>query len=569
MLRLLLKNKLNIMFLGFTRDETKSRVGRIIGTSIGVIVFCTILYFSNRLISFMYNQLDGEIVNLILDLSLDYVFAAILVVVILTGIATSFYILYLSRDLELLLSLPIKYRTVFIYKFIEILISNSFLFIMLVLPFLIAYGISSAIPLVYYPVSFLIFLAIMSLPTSIGVLIGMLGARYVNPARAKELFGLAGGLIAIAFFIFFQVLPRAIESRIPELKSMEIGAIKKLIVAIFDKPFLKILPTTQGSNALSSFHIGDYGSFGLSFVLILLISAALVFVCIILSQRLYYSGWSSSNRVVLRKRNSGEEAGSRAAAGSRISKIPIFAGVNYLLIKDLKILFRTPIRLMQIFIPFIIYIFIFWTMLNDGGDRNLNIAIELDTMLFLFFPLLTIGIVNMNVSGSNIGGEELNYWILMVSPLTTKKLLQIKIVYSSVISIACGMVGIIALSIMMRPSPVYILLGLLLLVLFSWGESVIGTSIGAIFPEFKPIQSSKSNITFLGGLLIFLSFIIYLLIFAGIVVGVLYAGSALFSWPILVTSLVIVALELIVVLILYNVLVNTSTYRLNRLEWKY
>jgi len=135
--------------------------------------------------------------------------------------------------------------------------------------------------------------------------------------------------------------------------------------------------------------------------------------------------------------------------------------------------------------------------------------------------------------------------LLKVPPVLTKKLLQIKIIYSSIISIVCGITGMIILYFVLRPGPLYLVLGLFLLILFSWGESTIGTSIGASFPEFRPIQSSKNNITFLGGLLTFISFIIYLLVFGGIVIEVLFTG-AYFSWPDLVSFPIIIALELIV-----------------------
>lgn len=120
----------------------------------------------------------------------------------------------------------------------------------------------------------------------------------------------------------------------------------------------------------------------------------------------------------------------------------------------------------------------------------------------------------------------------------------------------------------LKPGPAYLILGFFLILLFSWSEAIVGTSIGSFFPEFKPIQSSKSNITFLGVMLILISLIVYLLIFSSIVIGVLYAGSY-FSWPSLVSFPIIIALEFIIALILYNVLVNLSAYRLNRLEWKY
>jgi hypothetical protein len=88
MLKLLLKNRLNIILPDFTRDAPRSRVGRIIGTTIGAVVFSLILYYSIKLVSLIYNRLDLELADLILDLSLDYVFAAIFIIIILTGIVS-------------------------------------------------------------------------------------------------------------------------------------------------------------------------------------------------------------------------------------------------------------------------------------------------------------------------------------------------------------------------------------------------------------------------------------------------------------------------------------------------
>jgi len=39
--------------------------------------------------------------------------------------------------------------------------------------------------------------------------------------------------------------------------------------------------------------------------------------------------------------------------------------------------------------------------------------------------------VNQNIAGNNIGGEGLQFWILKISPVHTKKLLRTKIILSS------------------------------------------------------------------------------------------------------------------------------------------
>ncbi|MBE3088908.1 MAG: hypothetical protein IMZ41_01375, partial [Actinobacteria bacterium] len=92
MLNLLIRNRLNIILLGYTRDEPKKKAGRIIGTLIVIIIFSLILFYSTKLISLISNKLDMELANIIFDIALDYAFAIIFIFIIFTGIATSLYI---------------------------------------------------------------------------------------------------------------------------------------------------------------------------------------------------------------------------------------------------------------------------------------------------------------------------------------------------------------------------------------------------------------------------------------------------------------------------------------------
>ncbi len=570
MLGLLLKNRLTVIFLGFTRDEPKKRAGRIIGTVIGVIIFSLILYFSTRLISFIFRDLNIELADTIFDIALDYAFAIVFIFILFTGIAASLYILYLSKDLELLLSLPISFRTVFTYKYIEALISNSYLFFIIILPFLIAYGITSKVPLAYYPVMLVIFISVVSIPTSLGVLIGMVAARYVNPARAKEILAVVGGLFGLLIWLSSQIIPRYVQNITPELKSMEIENIRQFILDVFDKPFLKILPSTWGSNTLFFLHNGNYRQFVLSFVFITAVSVSLIFLCIIISQRIYYTGWSSTSQVISRKRSRKIKAEETKVISGKKYGFSLFSGINYLIIKDFKLLTRDVRRLVQLLMPMVMFLFIFfWSFsnqINKGGDINFFINIE--TLLFLFFPLLISGMININVSGNNIGGEGLKFWIIKTSPLHAKRILRTKIIFSSCITALIGSIFMLILYFLYKPGVLMLAAGLFLLILFSWGDSVICTSVGTFFPVFNPPQQNRNNVTFLGGLLILVLFITYFIFFGGIIIGMLFLAKYL-SWPGLVVFPIILVIEIIINIILYNLLINMAAYRLNALEWKY
>ncbi len=569
MLKILIKNKLKIITLGYTRDEPKKKAGRIIGTLIGAAIFSVLLFYSAKLISIIYGRLDIELANIIFDIGFDYIFAVIFIFVIFTGVATSLYVLYLSRDLELLLSLPLGYRTVFTYKYIEALITNSYLFFIAILPVLIAYGFTSEMSIAYYPVMIIVFISVLSIPTSLGVLAGMIAARYINPGKAREILAVIGGLLGLIIWLLSQIISRYAKNISPELKSMGVEDIKQYVIAIFDKPFLKAFPSTWGSNALFYLHNGNYGGFINNFILVMVTSIVLIFICIAISQRIYYSGWSSTSQVNVRKRRKKEKT-EEAEGDYKKRSYSFFTGINYLIFKDFKVIFRDARKLLNIFMPLVMFTFIFfWTISRSVNENSgINFFIPVKIILFLFFPLAVSGIINANLSGNNIGGEGLKFWILKTCPVDMKRILKTKIIFSSALTALCGCLIMVIFYVMYRPGLPYLLLGIVLMILFSWGDSIISTSVGSFFPVFKPSASKKNNISFLGSILNLIVFLVYLLFFAGIAIGMLFLANYL-SWPYYLIFPVIMVLELILDIILYNILVNISAYKLNRIEWKF
>jgi ABC-2 type transport system permease protein len=571
MLGLLLKNKFNIFLLGFTREEKKKRTGRIIRIIICAVIFFLIFYYSSKLFSFVYSSFDEELANTIIAIALDYMFAIVFIFILFTGVATSLYILYQSGDLELLLSLPISYRTVFAYKYIEALISNSYLFFIILFPFLLAYGATSKIPVAYYPVMLIVFISVVSLPTNFGVLIGMLAARYINPARAREMLAVVGGLLGFLVWLASQILPRYVGNLVPDLKAMGSESIQQYIINTFDKSFLKMLPSTAGSNALSSFHNGDYGKFALNFILISFISVTIMALCIMLSQSLYYAGWSGASQMTAGKKRFKKSKVRKEEISGKKYRLSLFSGVNYIVVKDLKLLIRDTRKLIQIIMPAIMFVFIFILSMSPGdieAGSEIDFFIDIKTLLFLFVPLLVSGVINTAVSGNSIGSEELNFWILKAAPLYPKDILKAKIIYGSFVSAAIGCIFMLVPFFYLKVQVLIFVMGLILMILFSWGDSVICTFIGALFPVFEPSQLNKNNISFLGSILSFLFFVIYLLIFSGIVIGVLFTADY-FNWQNFTAFAVIIVIETVINLIIHNILINIGAARLNSIEWKY
>jgi len=568
MLGLLIKNRLKMIFLGFKTGEPGKRAGRIIGVAAGIAVFSLILFYSIKLISFIYNNLNTELANTILKIALDYVFGIIFIFILFSGIATTLYVLYMSKDLELLLSLPISYRTIFIYKYIEALVVNSYLFFIIFLPFLIAYGVTSHIPFIYYPVMLIIFASTVSIPTSLGVLMGMVAARYINPSKAREIFAIVGGLLGLVIWLTSQILPRYMNNLVPELKLTETANIEQQLLAIFEKPFLKIFPSTWSSGSLFYIHNGYYDRFAINFILITVVSGLLMFICIVLSQKIYYTGWSGAHQVSSGRKKIKAEAGLNEVNNeSKVSSI--FSGVNYLIIKEFKILFRDTRRIIQILMPIVMFIFIFFlsfsTHINSG---EFNFAIGTEKLVFLLFPMFISGFANINISGSNIGGEGLKFWILKISPVPARIILRTKIIFSSCITSFIGIFMMIGFYFLYKPGLLTLAAGILFIILFSWGDSLIVTSVGTFFPVFKPYHQNKNSFSFLGGILMMVFFVLYVAFWALAVVGMMLLAG-FFGWSEFITFLITLIAVILVNIFLYKLLINISSRRLSSIEWNY
>ncbi len=566
MLGVLLRNKFKIIILGFTRGSTGSRAGRYTGVFFGTVIFFVIAYFFARFVNFANGTLGPELANLVFDKILDLSFGIIFILIFFSGIATSLFILYLSRDLDLLMSFPLSSRTVFSYKFIEAMLSNSIIVFIFIFPALIGYGLSSRLPFFYFPLMIIIFICVIAVPTSIGILVGLIVVRYINPSKAKEIIAIVGGLFAMIIFLGSQLMGRYLQTNSPQFEDMGRDNAIRYIISSLDRPFFDYLPSTWGADALYHFHIGSFGAFGLNFFYIISLSAVLVFLCIFLSKNLYYSGWSSSTHNISRAR-AGNKGKSSYRGGA--SNLKVLGGLNYILVKDFKILFRDVRQLLNILLPILIFSVLFFISYFDRITENTaDFFIDSERLIFLFLPLFLTGVITTNVAGNSIGGEGLKFWLMKVFPVLPKKLIKIKIVFSMIISIAAGTFIIIILYYLFKPGLIYLLFGFLLMGLFSWGEASIGTALGAFFPDFKPPHSKKSNMTFLGGLLTFIFFIVYLAIFSGIVIGTIFLGSFL-QWPEIISLLLVLALEVILDIILFNVLINISAFRLKNLEWNY
>lgn len=116
-----------------------------------------------------------------------------------------FYIigaLFLAKDTELLSSLPLKQGSVFLSKFIQVIIGEYPFALFLILPPVIIYGIGAGKGLIYYLVALISIALIPLIPLVISSVLSLGLMRIVSRSRRRDLITIIGSIILlIAVFL--------------------------------------------------------------------------------------------------------------------------------------------------------------------------------------------------------------------------------------------------------------------------------------------------------------------------------------------------------------------------------
>ena len=146
--KVLIKTSLFSQFSASERRKDKKKIGK--GLKIFLIGLFILFIFASTLFPMGYSAY-----GLAKDLNLDNIIISLVVPV--AGITTVFFgvfsiisVFYMNKSTQSLLHLPIKSKDLLMSNFIIALISNYFLLIIFVLPFLIGVGIGIEAGFMYY-----------------------------------------------------------------------------------------------------------------------------------------------------------------------------------------------------------------------------------------------------------------------------------------------------------------------------------------------------------------------------------------------------------------------------------
>lgn len=393
-------------------------------------------------------------------------------VIFFFGIFTVMNIFYFSNDIEYMLPLPIKSNQLILGKFLSVMI-NMFIYSgILILP-LITYGVYSGAGITYY-IYMIICLAILPVfPMILSSIICIVLMRFTTLSKHKDAFKMFTGCLSLVLVVvmnlFFQ--SSSAESNpdaVAEMIARGNNSGMKMMTGLF-------ITNKFSANAL----LNSSNMIGLTNILfVILFSICLFIIYYIVGGKLYLKGVIGISESFSKRENI-------FAKGNADKLIKASSPIRALVIKDIKIIFRTP----QFFINCIAMLFympaIFGIMiLSKGGAENIRKVLNGSNVwygiaLVIVFAGTVLCISAGGAGFSALSREGKDFIISKYIPIGYKEQLKAKIISSLCINWFSALIMIIALLVVKVNLVITILGGIIAI------ATVILITLFGMYTDFK------------------------------------------------------------------------------------
>lgn len=479
-----------------SRDSLKSVVLGLLGAGFWAFMFGV----SFRVLTY-FRTIEGLGDLLALRL-LSMILLTFFSILVFSNIVTSLSTFYLSGELDILLSSPVRIETVFRAKFVETIIDSSWMTLIYGLPVFAAYGaVFNASPAYYFGL-LLSVIPFLIIPAGIGIIVTMLLVNAFPARRAKDVIVLMGLLLFVVLYVLFRMLrpeklvdPDTFPTIVQYLTAMR-GPVSPLFPSHWATETLSpLLRRTEGEAA---FH------------LLMLWSTALAVLVISewLCMKIYYSGWSRSQE--------GKKAPisrSRPAdAFFRLASSPFQGKMRSIVIKDLKLFFRDTSQWSQLFLLLaltVVYIYSFKLLPIERSPMPTFFIQNLISFLNLGMVGFVTSAVAVRFVFPAVSLEGQAFWIIRSSPLSLREFLWAKFWSSLLPLLILAEVLIVLSNALLKSTPFMMGLSVITVFMMTFGITSLGVGLGAVFPRFR-YENAAQIPTGFGGIVYMLSAMIFI-----------------------------------------------------------
>ena len=504
----LLRLRLRIRLNSFRHAKPGRKVLSVIGI-LAVLGFAGFIFFLSTLVLGFLRSPDlaqyvgiqaGPLLQAIPPLTLSAMFVGILV----TSFGVLLQALYLSGDMDFLLSSPVPIRAVFVAKLMQAILPNLGLLSLFGLPVLFGLGFSGGYHFLYYPLLVLMLVALALVAAGFSSLIVMLVARVFPARRAAEVIAFLGATFAIVCSQLGNFTNTMADKT--NFSGEQLSGAASLLV----RADTLWLPLNWAGRGLVDIGEGRWLSGSILALSTFGLCALGFWFALATAERWYYSGWAGMQAVARRKkpariapRSADLEAGLPSWA-DRLLGAPVRAIIR----KDFIVLRRDLRNLSQFISPLILGVIYTLMIFRSGGEPPAGRGEAPDWFMESFRVVLAYGNVGIalfvgwillnRLAGMAFSQEGKNYWILKASPLRAADLLSAKFLVSYLPALALGGVFLVVISLAQGISALGFLYSLLAVALSMAGMNGIMIGFGAAGANLNWDDPRKMNAGSLG-----------------------------------------------------------------------
>jgi ABC-2 type transport system permease protein len=399
-------------------------------------------------------------------------------ILLFSNIVTALSTFYLSGELDILVSSPVRIENIYRAKFIETIIDSSWMTLIYGLPVFIAYGMVFKASVSYYLGLLLTIIPFLMIPAAIGISVTMLLVNAFPARRAKDILVLLGLLFFVAVYILFRMLQ-------PE-KLVDPDTFPTLVqyLTAMRGPVSPLLPSYWAAETLAPLLRSVRGEEYFYLLMLWSTAGAGLVIGEAICGRIYYAGWSRSQE--------GKKAPiSRSRLAERFFTIivrPFPGKMRAIVLKDAKLFFRDTSQWSQLFLLFalmVVYIYSFKLL-------PLERAIMPSFFLQNLISFLNLGMVGFVISAvavrfvfPAVSLEGPSFWIIRSAPLSIRDFLWAKFWSSLLPLLVLAEILIIVSNTLLKVTPFMMALGIVTVFLMTFGITALGVGLGAVFPRFK------------------------------------------------------------------------------------
>jgi ABC-2 type transport system permease protein len=468
------------------------------------------------------------------------IFALLFVGILFSSFGVLLQALYLSGDMDFLLTSPVPIRAVFATKLLQAVLPNFGLAALFGLPVLYGLGISGHYNILYYPLVLLTMVALTLAAAGLSALLVMLVARIFPPRRVAEVLGFVTATLSIVCSQSGNFYNTMSHNNVT-ISGSQVNGMFALLMR-FNTPWN---PLNWAGSGLVALGEGRWlAALGLLALTLVLSSLAFSFA-LATAERWYYSGWAGMQVVAYKKKPvrvrsaiAQPISGNASLAGVQIRRL-VPAPIRAIIQKDFLLLRRDIRNMSQLVTPLIFGVFYTIMFLRPGNPMFPDSPDMPSIFSYISHIISTYGSIGMSLfvgwmllgrlSGMAFSAEGKNYWMLKASPVRAAYLLAAKFLVAYLPTLALGVIFMVAVSIMQKASPGIFLYGLLATAMCQAGMNGILLAFGVAGANFNWTDPRRMNAGAIGclgqaltGLFLPISF--------GFFIGPLLL-VAVFNWP--------------------------------------